>query len=233
VRALVRGNAPSLARLCLSIRLLLPILSAALLVYAAVAADVVNGGPLSELDVDVATWVARSMPSWAEWLARPFTWLGGALGVTAVVTGVTVWLLERRARAEAALLVVVAVGIQVLVFTGKDAYSRPRPDVGSAIRLPSSFSFPSGHAATGIAVFGLLGLFAATIARTRRQRVTAICAGFAMGALIGASRVVLDVHFVSDVLAGAALGLAWLAACLLVTEHLLRRHRPPPPDHDA
>ena len=98
-----RGNAeagaaagetsPSLERLDLSMRLLLLVLGAALLAYAAVAADVVNSGRMSELDVDVATWVARSMPSWAEWLARPFTWLGGAVGCTAVVTGVTIWLL--------------------------------------------------------------------------------------------------------------------------------------------
>ncbi len=221
-RRSVPGNVPSLARLGLSTRLLLVVLVAALVAYAAVAADVVNGGQLSELDVDVATWVARSMPSWAEWLARPFTWLGGALGVTAVVTGVAVWLLTRRARAEAVLLVVVAVGIQILVATAKHAYARSRPDLGSAIPLPSSYSFPSGHAATGIAVFGLLGLLVATLARTRRERRVAIAAGFALGGLIGASRVVLGVHFVTDVLAGASLGLAWLCVCLLVTFRVLR-----------
>jgi undecaprenyl-diphosphatase len=216
------ASAPSLARLGLSTRLLLLVLGAALLVYAAVAADVVNAGRLSEADIDIATWVASSMPSWAEWLARPFSWLGGALGVTAVVSGVTIWLLTRRARLEAALLVVVAVGIQILVFSAKDSYARPRPDLGSAVPLPSSFSFPSGHAATGIAVFGLLGLLAATVARTRSQRVGAVGAGLALGALIGASRVVLGVHYLTDVLAGAFLGLAWLTACVLVA---LRLHR--------
>ncbi len=67
-----------------------------------------------------------------------------------------------------------------------------------------------------MAVFGLIGLLAATIARTRRGRRAAITAGFALGALIGASRVVLGVHYVTDVLAGAALGLAWLCVCVLV-----------------
>ncbi|HEX6723674.1 MAG TPA: phosphatase PAP2 family protein [Gaiella sp.] len=218
----VGETAPSLARLALSTRLLLLVLGAALLVYAAVAADVVNAGRLSEQDVDVATWVAGSMPSWAEWLARPFTWLGGAVGATIVVTGATTWLFSRRARVEAALLVVVAVGVQILVFTAKDGYARPRPDLGSAVRLPSSFSFPSGHAATGIAVFGLLGLLAATFTRTRAHRVAAVGAGFTLGALIGASRVVLGVHYLTDVLAGAFLGLAWLSVCLLVVLRLRR-----------
>jgi undecaprenyl-diphosphatase len=204
---------------------LLAVLAGALLVYAAIATDVVHSGRLSQLDVDVATWVAESMPGWAEWLARPFTWLGGFVGITAVVIAAAVWLLSRRARIEAALLVVVALGIQLLVFTGKDGYGRPRPDVGSAIALPSSSSFPSGHAAGGIAVFGLLGILAATVAGTRSARIVAVAAGLALGVLIGASRVVLNVHYVSDVLAGWCLGLAWLVTCLVAERLLARRAR--------
>jgi undecaprenyl-diphosphatase len=204
---------------------LLAVLAGALLVYAAIATDVVHSGRLSQLDVDVATWVAESMPGWAEWLARPFTWLGGFVGITAVVIAAAVWLLSRRARIEAALLVVVALGIQLLVFTGKDGYGRPRPDVGSAIALPSSSSFPSGHAAGGIAVFGLLGILAATVAGTRSARIVAVAAGLALGVLIGASRVELNVHYVSDVLAGWCLGLAWLVTCLVAERLLARRAR--------
>ena len=217
-------SAPDVRRVTAWTRLLLAGLAGALLVYAAIATDVVHDGPLSELDVDVATWVAASMPSWAEWLARPFTWVGGTVGATLVVIVATVVLLVRRARVEAALLVVAALGIQLLVFTGKDGYDLPRPDEGSAISLPSSPSFPSGHAATGIAVFGLLGILAATVARTRTQRVVAVCAGFGLAFAIGASRVVLNVHYVSDVLAGWCLGLAWLATCIAGARLVARRY---------
>ena len=210
-----RRGAPSPAGLGGPTRLLVALLAAALAVYAAVAADVVNAGRLSELDVDVATWVARSMPTWAEWVARPFTWLGGLVGLTLVVAAGAIWLLRNGARGVAVLLVVVTVGIQLIVVAAKNGYDRPRPDVGSAIALPSSFSFPSGHAANGIAVVGLLGLIAGWYARTRRERVAAVVAGFAAGILVGLSRIVLDVHYLSDVVAGACLGLAWLTACLL------------------
>jgi undecaprenyl-diphosphatase len=212
-----------IARLGGSTRLLVGVLVASLVAYAAVAADVVNGGWASVRDVDVATWVARSMPAWAEWLARPFTWIGGVVGVTAVVVTAVVLLLTRRARAEAALLVVVVLGAQLLVATAKNGYDRPRPDAGSAIALPSSYSFPSGHATTGIAVFGLLGLLVAARARTRRAGRAAVAAGFALAALIGASRVVLGVHYVTDVVAGACLGLAWLTTCLLAARLIVRR----------
>jgi membrane-associated phospholipid phosphatase len=203
-------------------RLLLAVLAGALTGFAALAAAVDGGGRLVDLDVDIAIWVASSMPGWAEWMARPVTWLGGVVGVTLVVTAGAAWLLRRSERAFALLLVVVALGIQLLVSTAKNAYVRPRPDVGSAIDLPSSYSFPSGHAATGIAVFGLLGLLVATRLPTHRHRVTAVCAGFGLGVLSGASRVVLNVHYMSDVLAGWCFGLAWLAVCLLVFE-ILRR----------
>jgi undecaprenyl-diphosphatase len=201
---------------------LVALLGAALAGYAVLAYAFVDRDRLGGVDRDVAVWVAGSMPSWAEWLARPVTWLGGFVGVTLVVVAATLWLLRRGKWPQAVLLVVVALGIQLLVSTAKNGYARSRPDVGSAIDLPSSFSFPSGHAATGIAVFGLLGLVAADELRTRAARVGAICAGFGLGILSGASRVVLDVHYLSDVLAGWCLGLAWLAACLLLFE-ILRR----------
>ena len=220
-----RIAAPDVWRVAGSTRLLLVVLAGALLLYAAIATDVVHTGPLSQLDVDVATWVAASMPSWAEWIARPFTWLGGSVGAALVVGAATLVLLARRARLEAALLVVVVLGIQVLVMTGKDGYGRSRPDAGSAIALPSSASFPSGHAATGTAVFGLLAILAATAARTRTERVLAVCAGIVLALAIGASRVVLNVHYVTDVLAGWWLGLAWMAMCLLALRLLVRRGR--------
>jgi undecaprenyl-diphosphatase len=206
---------------------LLVALVLALVGYAALAADVVNGGAFSEVDAEVAEWVVGSMPTWVEWLARPFTWLGGLVGMTIVVTVVSVVLLRRGLWREAVVLVVVTLGSQVLVLSAKAGYERERPDVGSAIELPSSFSFPSGHATTGVAVFGLLGLYAAALATTRRQRIAAVCTGFAIGGLVAASRVVLNVHFLSDVLAGACLGLAWLSTCLLVDAWLRsRRARP-------
>jgi undecaprenyl-diphosphatase len=196
--------------------LLVAVLVCALGGFAALAHGVVDGGRLVEFDVDAARWVVHGMPTWAERLARPFTWLGGWVGTTIVVAPTAVWLARRRQAAVAMLLAVVALGTQILVSWAKNGYARQRPDVGSAIPLPSSFSFPSGHAANGVAVFGLLGLIAAMHGRSARTRWAMIAAGFLVGVLIGWSRVVLNVHYVSDVLAGTCLGLAWLSVCLLV-----------------
>jgi undecaprenyl-diphosphatase len=186
---------------------------------------VVEGGRLSAVDDDLSEWVARSMPSAVEWIARVLSWVGGWIGVTIVVVVALVWLLRRGETALGGLLVVVVVGGQLLNWIAKEGYDRPRPTSGSPIDLPSSSSFPSGHAMTGIAVFGLLGLIVARQLRSARARAATVIAGFALGALIGASRVVLNVHFLTDVLGGAALGLAWLGVCVLAAIVIGARRR--------
>jgi len=110
----------------------------------------------------------------------------------------------QRGEGDRAALIVVALGSQLLANTAKLGYERARPEAGSAIELPSSYSFPSGHATTGVAVFGLLGLVVAAHGRASGRRIA------------------LNVHYVGDVLAGYCLGLAWLCACLLV-DTILRR----------
>ena len=53
--------------------------------------------PLASLDRKTAEWVAASMPSWAEWLARPPSWLGGWIGITAIGIALGVVLVRERA----------------------------------------------------------------------------------------------------------------------------------------
>jgi len=206
-------------------RLLASLVAVALAAYAAIAADVVEGGRLSSYGQGLSAWVAGRMPTPLEWLARCLSWLGGWAGVAVLVALAVVWLARRDRLALAVVLVAVALGGQALSSITKEGYDRPRPTAGSPIELPSSTSFPSGHALTGIAVFGLLGLLLACELASRRARIAAIAAGFGLGALIGASRVVLNVHFLTDVLAGAALGLAWLSLCLLVASVVASRRR--------
>jgi undecaprenyl-diphosphatase len=79
-----------------------------------------------------------------------------------------------------------------------------------------SLSFPSGHAATAAALYGALTVLVVERAQTPAARTACAVTGMLLVLAIGTSRVVLNVHYLSDVLAGLALGLAWLCACLLV-----------------
>jgi len=191
-----------------------------MLVFVLLARAFVAHGLVVSFDDDVARWVADNLPASVEWIARVVTWLGGAIG-TAVVTVVAVAVLWRASRRADALFVGGAVvGITVLVAVLKAVYERARPDFGSVIALPHSYSFPSGHAATAVVLYGSLAILLAERASSR-LRAAVWLAGAAMLALaIGTSRVLLNVHFVSDVAAGFAAGLAWLCCCAIVRDVL-------------
>jgi undecaprenyl-diphosphatase len=179
--------------------------------------------PLAAIDSDVAEWVASNLPGWIEWLARPLSWLGGWIGLTALGVAATVLLVHERAWLDLAFFAAAYLGSQLVVALLKELFDRPRPDVGSSVPLPESAAFPSGHATAGVASLGALAVLAAERLPSRRARTWLWAAVVVLGFAIGLSRIALNVHFVTDVLAGWCLGLAWLAACLLGREALRRR----------
>jgi undecaprenyl-diphosphatase len=179
--------------------------------------------PLASVDLDVARWVASDLPGWVEWLARPLSWLGGWIGLTALGVAAAVLLVRERAWLDLAFFAVAFLGSQLFVSLLKGWFDRPRPDAGSAVPLPDSSAFPSGHATAGVASLGALAVLAAERLPSRRARAWLWGVVFVLGVAIGLSRIALNVHYVTDVLAGWCLGLAWLAACLLVRDAVRRR----------
>ncbi len=215
---LIASRIPEEARTGLVVKGVLAALG--LLVFVALAAAFVRGGQVVAIDDDVSRWVADNVPGSVEWVARLFTWLGGVVG-TIVVTGAAVIVLWRALRRKDAVFVALAVvGITLLVALLKAIYQRARPDLGSAIPLPHSYSFPSGHAATAVVLYGALGLLLAERARSPLRAAAWFAAAVMMALAIGASRVLLNVHFVSDVAAGFAVGLAFLCCCAIVRDVL-------------
>ena len=190
----------------------------AALVFLALASAFVHGGQVVAVDDDVARWVAGTMPSVLEWAARPFTWLGGPVATAAVTGGAAVVLLRKGRRPDAVFVVLSVVGITILVAVLKAVYERARPDLGSPIPLPHSYSFPSGHAATAVVLYGALGVLLAERARSRVRGAGWLAAAALVAVAVGTSRVLLNVHFVSDVAAGFAVGLAWLGCCTFVRD---------------
>ena len=219
--------------------LLAGVLAAAVAVFVWLAAAYVDGGSVVSFDVRTAEWVAREMPGWAEWAARPFTWVGGWAGLTAVglLAALLLRLVPRRLH-DVSFLLLTGVGVGVLTGVLKSVFERARPDEGSAIPLPHSYSFPSGHASGSVALLGGIAVLVAERLPRRRDRILALAAAAALAGCIAASRVILNVHYVSDVIAGYALGVAWLSLCLLVRAEVDRRsarfrhEAVTPPTHD-
>jgi undecaprenyl-diphosphatase len=164
--------------------------------------------------------VADELPAWVEWAARPFSWLGGWLGITALTVVAVVLLAHERNWLDVGFVLLAVVGSQIVVALLKEWFDRPRPDAGSAISLPESAAFPSGHATSGVAALGAFTVLAAARLESRDARRSLWCIAAVVGLCVGLSRIALNVHYVSDVLAGWSLGLAWLAACVLLRESL-------------
>lgn len=99
----------------------------------------------------------------------------------------------------------------VINSTVKGIVGRARPALDDPIAHASGYSFPSGHTVAATVGFGSL-LLAFMPLIPRRLRVPAIAGYLVAVALVAASRLGLVVHYLSDVLAGFVLGLAWLAA---------------------
>jgi undecaprenyl-diphosphatase len=133
-----------------------------------------------------------------------------------------VLLVRERNWLDLGFFAVAFVGSQLAVLLVKEWFDRPRPDAGSAVDLPESYSFPSGHAAAGVASLGALAVLAAERLPTDRARVRLWSLVVVVGVAVGLSRIALNVHYVTDVLAGWCFGLAWLAGCLLVRDRELR-----------
>ena len=101
----------------------------------------------------------------------------------------------------------------------KHFVQRPRPLDGHGFIAETGFSFPSGHTAGSVVFFGLLAYLLLRRLPPQHHRDT-VAAAVALVTIIGFSRVLLQVHYLSDVLAGYALGACWLVIGIALAEQL-------------
>lgn len=159
-------------------------------------------------------------------VARAVTAAGSPLAMDALTAVAAVGFWFRRHRSWAIALVAVR-GAELLLETLlKAVVARPRPAFDVPLALASSSSFPSGHSAGAAAVVGLLVFLVLGSGRVPAVgRVLAALAGGAFTLAVAFSRVLLGVHYPSDVLAGLLLGLG-CAAFAAATLAGRRRSRP-------
>jgi membrane-associated phospholipid phosphatase len=167
---------------------------------------------LARFDLSGAQFGAHHATALSTQLLRLLTQLGGA--VVLVPLAVTVAVIEARRRQPLTVVAFLAltVGGQFLVANLiKTVVDRVRPNIDRLTGF-SGPSFPSGHATAAAAT---LAAFALVMGRQRSVTVRAWLAGVAAGltVAIAATRVLLGVHWLTDVLAGLALGWAWFAVC--------------------
>src|SRR6202789_1293844 len=159
--------------------------------------------PLESVDHSAATGLNRLVAPHAAVVSiiKAVTWLGSD-GVLWTVTGLAVVALAIRRRWRLALyLLVVGAGVLTLDPVLKELVGRLRPVVGHPIAFGQGDSFPSGHSLGSIVCYGALFLVFLPATRGVWRRVFAAVIGTLIVA-IGISRLLLGVHYISDVLGG-------------------------------
>ena len=168
---------------------------------------------LRDLDQGVADGLNRLVaprPAAVDAL-EALTELGGVLGAAYVLSLTAAFLWVRGRRRLTAYVVTTGLGLLVLVPLTKVLVGRERPRVPVPVTdLPVTDSFPSGHAMTALVTWVVVALVISPSVRNR-LRPWLLAMALLLAAAIGATRLALGVHYLSDVLAGWALGAGWLA----------------------
>ncbi|MGX5656897.1 phosphatase PAP2 family protein [Geodermatophilus nigrescens] len=172
------------------------------------------------------TWLGRAdrtaVLEVSEWrtgvrtdVAEAVSALSGTRGVVAVALVTAVLAVAITGRRRPALFVVLAVTGEVVLYGAVTAVvDRARPAVADLTEgLPTGASWPSGHVAAAVAVYGAAAALVATAGGWYRA---VLAAPVVVALAVGLSRVYLAAHHPTDVLAGLLLGASWLAACAVL-----------------
>jgi len=169
---------------------------------------------LVRLDDSVANWGAEHASSLSTDALEAVTHLGQPIVVVCMAAVLAiVETVRTRSRWVAPFLLVVVAGNGILTTTIKELAERVRPALNPVAETLGP-SFPSGHSSWSAAFFAAAALL---LSRGRGPRERALIAGAAAGlvVVVAGSRVLLGVHWLSDVLAGVALGSAWFSICAI------------------
>jgi len=171
-------------------------------------------GAVVTVDRHVAEWANDERTPFVHGVLTALTDLGAtAYVVPMAVVVATVEIVRRRSRWIVPFLATVLVGEVLLSDLIKDLVDRARPAFDPVAHTLGP-SFPSGHSTTAAAFWAAVALL---VGRGRSRRTRALLAGgaVALGVLVACTRVLLDVHWFSDVAGGLVLGWTWFAVCAI------------------
>jgi len=209
-------------------------LAGSLIVFGGVTEDVTQHNGLSRSDPAHLHFFIAHRSVLVDHIASTVTYAGmvAVALVVASLAAMAFW--YRGLRVILAIAPVVSLAVASLgVAIAKNIVGRSRPPISLRLVSESDASFPSGHAANSAAVFLTIGFVAAVflLRRPTARAVSVLIAAAATG-IVGISRLVLGVHWPSDVLGGWALGMS-VALTVTIALALIARlapRRPRPSD---
>jgi membrane-associated phospholipid phosphatase len=131
-----------------------------------------------------------------------------------LAAGLAAWFWRRARKCDAVVLLLSVAGSGLISSVLKLIFARPRPSIFPPVAVERTYSFPSGHTMTAVALYGVL----AVLLWQQRQRIWAVSSA-AWVPVIALSRVYLGAHYPSDVLAALAVGVLWLFVIVFEYRH--------------
>ncbi len=188
----------------------------AVALFVLIAYIVVIGGdsgptPGDETAIELA---GNLRAGWLTDISKAITFLGSGVFVWSLTAVCAALLAARRRWAEFGVLLAGMTLTQIGIHEIKDAVDRPRPEGG--LVAAGGSSFPSGHAAHSVLYVWLAVTIVLRLRPGMARAAAVVSAGFALAILVGLSRVYLNVHYLSDVSAGWALGAAAFSFCAAI-----------------
>lgn len=172
-----------------------------------------HGDTLAGLDMAFNAALQASLPGPALQAFGALTHLGDTATLTVLCIGIALALVAAGRRGLALGWVVAVAGNGLLNHGLKQCFGRVRPLQTAGGVLESGYSFPSGHSSGSLVAYGMLAYLALRVLPVR-WHLPAMMVAVAVAWTVGASRSFLGVHFASDIVAGFASGVAWLALCI-------------------
>ncbi|MFJ7974440.1 phosphatase PAP2 family protein [Peribacillus sp. NPDC096379] len=185
-----------------------------------VMAILVSGKRIVQFDQSVISFIRGFESSVVTSIMKFFTFIG-SLPFVLVISLIALILLDKvlKHRIELLLFIVVMIGTPLLNQVLKFVFQRARPDFHRLIEV-EGFSFPSGHAMSAFAVYGILSFLLWRHIPTRLGRVTLIMFSSLFILMIGVSRIYLGVHYPSDIIGGYFASSCWLAIAIWIFQRL-------------
>lgn len=199
------------------------------LIFGALAINLQNHGSLLQWDASLANLLhaqALKGPPYAKPLMIASFYLGREVTVVMAVLLGGYYFLKRYWR-EFWMVALGSGGAGALWFYLSGLFARPRPVFPSPIWIQlHSGSFPSGHTLTAVVSYGFLAYMLVSQTTSPFWKWCFALLAVAMMLLIGYSRLYLGDHYLTDVLAGYALGLFWAGLVFTVVETIIQKRNP-------
>lgn len=182
--------------------------------FGGITEDVLTGDPLTLVDLQVAQWFHAHSAALLTQAMLAFTHMHDPLPISVAALVMAACLAWKR-NWYWLLCVSMTVPFGMLLNVSmKYAIHRVRPSFDNPLLVLTSYSFPSGHVAAATLFYGVVAAMLITRIKAWRWRVMVVLVAITLVALVALTRLYLGVHYLSDVLAAFAEGIAWLTLCL-------------------